>query len=57
VSAFSPRDVEDLLELGRRQLEELTELRRQAAQQTRLLERILEKLASLDRLQGRARSR
>jgi hypothetical protein len=44
VSAFSPRDVERLLE-------ELSELRREAARQTELLERILERLASLERTQ------
>ena len=44
MSAFSPRDVERLLE-------ELNELRREAARQTELLERILERLASLERTQ------
>jgi hypothetical protein len=44
MSALSARDVERLLE-------ELIELRREAARQTELLERILERLASLERTQ------
>jgi hypothetical protein len=51
VSAFSPQDVERLLELGERQAEELVEVRRELARQTALLERLLEKLASLERSQ------
>ena len=49
MSVFSPKDVELLLELCERQAEELIALRKEAARQTQLLERLLEKLASLER--------
>jgi len=51
MSAFSPKDVQDLLDLAERQAEELRELRRELERQTALLERLLEKLASLERSQ------
>jgi hypothetical protein len=51
MSAFSPQDVERLLELGERQALERHELRRELERQTVPLERLLEKLASLERPQ------
>jgi hypothetical protein len=49
--ALELEDLKELLDLTERQLEELRELRRELERQTALLERLLERLASLERSQ------
>ena len=48
---IDPRDVADLVRLLEEQLEELRAVRREAAAQTELLRRLLERLESLERTQ------
>ena len=49
--ALELEDLKEFLDLTEHQLDELRELRRELARQTELLERLLEKLASLERSQ------
>jgi AmiR/NasT family two-component response regulator len=49
--ALELEDLKEFLDLAERQLEELRELRRELERQSALLERLLEKIASLERSQ------
>lgn len=49
--ALEREALQELVDLTERQLEELRELRQELARQSELLERLLEKIASLERSQ------
>ena len=49
--ALEREDLGDLLKLNKRNLEEISELKRELERQTALLERLPEKIASLERSQ------